>query len=66
VRFRRLPPLPNPAGDYHFAVGTAGSTGLVLQTVLMPLLLADGPSRMGRIWWRGTEPSSRNPSPTNN
>lgn len=34
------------AGDYHFAVGTAGSTGLVLQTVLMPLLAADGPSRL--------------------
>lgn len=33
-------------GDYHIAVGTAGSTGLVLQTVLMPLLLADGPSRL--------------------
>ena len=34
------------AGDYHFAVGTAGSTGLVLQTVLMPLLFAEGPSRL--------------------
>lgn len=34
------------AGDYRFAVGTAGSTGLVLQTVLMPLLLADAPSRL--------------------
>lgn len=34
------------AGDYSFAVGTAGSTGLVLQTVLMPLLIADGPSRL--------------------
>src|SRR4051812_27951801 len=34
------------AGEYHFAVGTAGSTNLVLQTVLMPLLLADGPSRV--------------------
>ena len=34
------------AGDYRFAVGTAGSTGLVLQTVLMPLLTADGPSRL--------------------
>jgi len=34
------------AGEYHFAVGTAGSTGLVLQTVLMPLLLADGHSRL--------------------
>ena len=33
-------------GDYRFAVGTAGSTGLVLQTVLMPLLLADAPSRL--------------------
>lgn len=33
-------------GDYHFAVGTAGSTGLVLQTVLMPLVLAGGPSRL--------------------
>lgn len=34
------------AGEYRFAVGTAGSTGLVLQTVLVPLLLADGPSRL--------------------
>ena len=33
-------------GEYHFAVGTAGSTGLVLQTVLMPLVLADKPSRL--------------------
>lgn len=33
-------------GEYHFAVGTAGSTGLVLQTILMPLALADGPSRI--------------------
>jgi len=33
-------------GEYHFAVGTAGSTGLVLQTVLMPLILADAPSRL--------------------
>lgn len=29
-------------GDYHFAVSTAGSMGLVLRTVLMPLLLAEG------------------------
>ncbi|OHT19123.1 RNA 3'-terminal phosphate cyclase [Edaphosphingomonas haloaromaticamans] len=34
------------AGDYHFAVGTAGSTSLVLQTVLMPLLTAEAPSRL--------------------
>lgn len=33
-------------GDYHFAVGTAGSTSLVLQTVLMPLAMADAPSRL--------------------
>lgn len=33
-------------GEYHFAVGTPGSTGLVLQTLLMPLLLADAPSRL--------------------
>ncbi|MBV9881849.1 MAG: RNA 3'-terminal phosphate cyclase [Sphingomonadaceae bacterium] len=34
------------AGTYRFAVGTAGSTGLVLQTILMPLLRADGPSQL--------------------
>lgn len=33
-------------GAYHFAVGTAGSTGLVLQTVLPPLMIADAPSRL--------------------
>lgn len=33
-------------GEYRFAVGTAGSTGLVLQTLLMPLALADAPSRL--------------------
>lgn len=33
-------------GNYHFAVGTAGSTSLVLQTVLMPLIFADAPSRL--------------------
>jgi RNA 3'-terminal phosphate cyclase (ATP) len=33
-------------GDYHFAIGTAGSAGLVLQTVLMPLVLADAPSKI--------------------
>lgn len=34
------------SGEYHFAVGTAGSTSLVLQTILPPLMLADGPSRL--------------------
>ncbi|MBN2559818.1 MAG: RNA 3'-terminal phosphate cyclase [Phycisphaerae bacterium] len=33
-------------GEYHFAVGTAGSTTLVLQTVLPALLTATGPSRL--------------------
>ena len=33
-------------GDHHFAVGTAGSTSLVLQTVLPALMLADGRSRL--------------------
>lgn len=33
-------------GRYHFAVGTAGSTGLVLQTVLVPLMTADAPSHL--------------------
>jgi len=33
-------------GEYRFAVGTAGSTSLVVQTLLMPLLLADAPSRL--------------------
>ena len=31
-------------GDYRFAIGSAGSTTLVLQTVLPALMLADGPS----------------------
>ena len=39
-------PGPVRAGEYHFAVGTAGSATLVLQTVLPALLLADGPSRI--------------------
>jgi RNA 3'-terminal phosphate cyclase (ATP) len=33
-------------GDYTFSIGSAGSTTLVLQTVLPPLLLADGPSTL--------------------
>ena len=32
------------AGDYEFAIGTAGSTTLVLQTILPALWAADGPS----------------------
>ena len=33
-------------GDYHFDIGTAGSTTLVFQTVLPALLIADGPSHL--------------------
>lgn len=31
-------------GEYEFRIGTAGSTTLMLQTILPPLLTADGPS----------------------
>lgn len=31
-------------GDYNFSIGTAGSTTLVLQTVLPPLMIASAPS----------------------
>ena len=41
-----LAPRAVLGGDYHFAVGTAGSATLVLQTVLPPLLVADSPSRV--------------------
>jgi RNA 3'-terminal phosphate cyclase (ATP) len=34
------------AGAYQFAIGTAGSTGLLFQTLLPALLQADGPSTM--------------------
>jgi len=34
------------SGDYEFAVGTAGSANLVLQTILPPLLVASGPSHL--------------------
>lgn len=37
-------PGPVAPGTYHFAIGTAGSTGLVLHTVYLPLALAGGPS----------------------
>jgi len=41
VHFRPGPVVP---GVFEFEIGSAGATGLVLQTVLWPLLLADGPS----------------------
>lgn len=42
----RFVPGPVRAGDYRFAVASAGSCTLVLQTVLPALLLADAPSRV--------------------
>jgi RNA 3'-terminal phosphate cyclase (ATP) len=32
--------------EYHFAIGTAGSTTLVLQTILPALMIASGPSKL--------------------
>lgn len=40
----KFEPRPVRAGDYEFDIGSAGSTTLVLQTILPPLLLADSPS----------------------
>jgi len=37
-------PGPVQAGSYAFAIGSAGSSNLVLQTVLPPMLTAGGPS----------------------
>ncbi|MCP4699768.1 MAG: RNA 3'-terminal phosphate cyclase [Gammaproteobacteria bacterium] len=42
----RFVPDNTQAGNYRFAVGSAGSATLVLQTVLYPLLLADGESQL--------------------
>jgi RNA 3'-terminal phosphate cyclase (ATP) len=42
----RFEPGAIAAGDHAFALGTAGSTMLVLQTVLPALLRADAPSRL--------------------
>ncbi len=39
-------PGPVRPGEFRFETGTAGSATLVLQTVLPPLLLAQGPSRL--------------------
>ncbi len=39
-------PGPVRGGDYRFAIGTAGSSCLVFQTVLPPLLTASEPSRV--------------------
>ena len=39
-------PGPVVAGEYSFKIGTAGSTSLVLQTILPPLMLASGKSHV--------------------
>lgn len=39
-------PGPVMSGNYHFDIGTAGATSLVLQTLLLPLALARSPSRI--------------------
>jgi RNA 3'-terminal phosphate cyclase (ATP) len=39
-------PRRTQAGEYTFSVGTAGSTTLVLQTILLPLLCAREPSTL--------------------
>lgn len=48
LRSRSLTFIPGPvhAGAYSIDIGTAGATGLVLQTVLLPLALGNGPSSM--------------------
>lgn len=39
-------PGPVRAGQYHFAIGSAGSSSLVLQTLLLPLALTNAASRV--------------------
>ena len=39
-------PGPIRPGTYHFEIGTAGSSPLVIQAILLPLALAAGPSRV--------------------
>lgn len=45
-RVKFTPSVRPHAGTRHFAVGSAGSACLVLQTVLPALLVADGPSHL--------------------
>lgn len=39
-------PGPVKQGKYHFSIGTAGATSLVLQTIFLPLAFASGPSKV--------------------
>lgn len=42
----RFSPRTIRAGKYHFSVGTAGSTTLIMQTIMMPLLMASDVSEV--------------------
>jgi RNA 3'-terminal phosphate cyclase (ATP) len=45
-QFTFAPTVPVKPGDYRFDIGTAGAAPLVIQTVLIPLALAGGESRV--------------------
>ncbi|MCG7532755.1 RNA 3'-terminal phosphate cyclase [Psychrobium sp. MM17-31] len=47
------------AGDYHFAIGSAGSTVLVCQTILLALAFADKPST---VTFEGGTHNGKSPS----
>ena len=42
-------PKETKAGDYHLEIGSAGSTSLVLQTIMLPLALLDADSQVSII-----------------
>ena len=44
-----IPGRPPQAGTYEWEIKTAGSTALVLQTVMLPLAMAPGPSEIRAI-----------------
>lgn len=46
TRLRFTPGAEVQAGEYRFDIGTAGATGLVLQTLLLPLSLAKSDSQV--------------------
>lgn len=48
VGSQRITFAPGPVipGEYHFDIGTAGATALVLQTLLLPLAMGQGPSHL--------------------
>jgi RNA 3'-terminal phosphate cyclase len=54
-------PGPVRPGEYSFDIGTAGATSLVLQTLLLPLALADGLSELHTS--EVTRPCTSSPTP---